>query len=160
MSEFSGAGAGGLLISALLKRALDRGLTSVFAVTVSDDAAAFFLHRGFTEVSRDDVPPGKWTGYHPERLARARCVVAEAEVALALRDFAPAPQRLEDAAQALAARGDRANARHAQLIALRRRCSWITRAVVEVEHTENELLRYAVTTEHDRLEVEGDWVVP
>ena len=73
VSEFSGAGAGGLLISALLKRALDRGLTSVFAVTVSDDAAAFFLHRGFTEVSRDDVPPGKWTGYHPERLARARC---------------------------------------------------------------------------------------
>ena len=56
-----------------MNRALDRGLTSVFAVTVSDDAAAFFLHRGFTEVSRDDVPPGKWTGYHPERLARARC---------------------------------------------------------------------------------------
>lgn len=41
-----------------------------------------------------------------------------------------------------------------ELIALRRRCSWITRAVVEVEHTENELLRYAVTAEHDRLEVE------
>ncbi|MFT3860150.1 GNAT family N-acetyltransferase [Micropruina sp.] len=73
VSEFSGAGAGGLLISALLKRALDRGLGSVFAVTVSDDAAAFFLHRGFTEVSRSEVPPGKWTGYHPERLARARC---------------------------------------------------------------------------------------
>ena len=31
------------------------------------------LEQCFTEVSRDDVPPGKWTGYHPERLARARC---------------------------------------------------------------------------------------
>lgn len=60
-------------------------------------------------------------GFGPrEPLARARCMVAEAEVALALRDFAAAPQRLEDAAQALAARGDRANALHARLIALRR----------------------------------------
>ncbi|WP_299341433.1 helix-turn-helix domain-containing protein [uncultured Pseudoxanthomonas sp.] len=60
-------------------------------------------------------------GFGPrEPLARARCMVAEAEVALALRDFAAAPQRLENAAQALAARGDRANALHARLIALRR----------------------------------------
>lgn len=55
-----------------------------------------------------------------EPLARARCVVAEAEVALALRDFGAAPQRLDEAALALSTRGDRANARHAQLIALRR----------------------------------------
>lgn len=73
VSEFSGAGAGGLLIDALLRRALDLGLTSVFAVTVSDEAAVFFLRRRFTEVSRDDVPAQKWTGYHPDRLARARC---------------------------------------------------------------------------------------
>lgn len=73
VSEFSGAGAGGLLIDALLNRARDQGLTRVFAVTVADDAAAFFLHRGFTEVSRDEVPAGKWQGYHPDRLARARC---------------------------------------------------------------------------------------
>ena len=73
VSEFSGAGAGGLLIDALLNRARDQGLTRVFAVTVADDAAAFFLHRGFTEVARDEVPAGKWQGYHPDRLARARC---------------------------------------------------------------------------------------
>ena len=60
-------------------------------------------------------------GFGPrEPLARARCVVAEAEVALALREFTASPQRLDDAAQALATRGDHANARHAQLIALRR----------------------------------------
>lgn len=73
VSEFSGAGAGGLLIDALLNRAKEMALTSVFAVTVSDDAATFFAHRGFTEVSRDEVPVGKWDGYHPDRLARARC---------------------------------------------------------------------------------------
>ena len=73
VSEFSGAGAGGLLIDALLNRARDLGLTRVFAVTVADDAAAFFLHRGFTEVSQDEVPADKWQGYHPDRLARARC---------------------------------------------------------------------------------------
>ena len=73
VSEFSGAGAGGLLIDALLARARDKALTRVFAVTVSDEAATFFLHRGFTEVSRDEVPAGKWAGYAPERLARARC---------------------------------------------------------------------------------------
>lgn len=73
VSEFSGAGAGGLLIDALLGRARDQGLTRVFAVTVSDEAATFFLHRGFTEVSRDEVPAGKWQGYQPERLALARC---------------------------------------------------------------------------------------
>lgn len=55
-----------------------------------------------------------------EPLARARCVVAEAEVALALRDFGAAPHRLDEAALTLSTRGDRANARHAQLIALRR----------------------------------------
>lgn len=55
-----------------------------------------------------------------EPLARARCVVAEAEVALALREFGAESQRLYAAAQALADRGDRANARHAHLIGVRR----------------------------------------
>ena len=91
-----------------------------------EDPAALAL-RGIAMAQLGDYPRARELlkraarGFGPrERLARARCVVAEAEVALALRDFAPAPQRLEDAAQTLAARGDRANARHAQLIALRR----------------------------------------
>ena len=55
-----------------------------------------------------------------EPVPRARCVVAEAEVALALRDFGTAPRALDDAARLLAARGDHANATHAHLITVRR----------------------------------------
>jgi hypothetical protein len=55
-----------------------------------------------------------------EALARARCVVAEAEVALAMRDLGGAPRSLAAAAAALEARGDRANALQARLIAARR----------------------------------------
>jgi len=55
-----------------------------------------------------------------EALARARCVVAEAEVALALRDLGGSPRTLAEAAAVLAARGDRANALQARLIAVRR----------------------------------------
>jgi len=54
-----------------------------------------------------------------EELARARCVVAEAEVALALRDLNGPPHALVAAAAALAVRGDRANALQARLIAAR-----------------------------------------
>lgn len=55
-----------------------------------------------------------------EILSRARCVVAEAEVALALRDFGAAPRALAEAAAVLEVRGDRVNACQARLIAVRR----------------------------------------
>jgi hypothetical protein len=55
-----------------------------------------------------------------EALARARCVVAEAEVALAMRDFGGSPRSLAAAVATLEARGDRANALQARLIAARR----------------------------------------
>lgn len=55
-----------------------------------------------------------------EALARARCVVAEAEVALAMRDFAGTPGALASAAATLEARADHGNALHARLIAVRR----------------------------------------
>jgi hypothetical protein len=58
-------------------------------------------------------------GAHEER-ARARCVVAEAEVALAMRDVAGSPRALAMAAATLDARADRANAVHARLVAVRR----------------------------------------
>ncbi len=57
---------------------------------------------------------------HHDALAHARCVVAEAEVALALRDLRGGPRALEAAAATLEARADRANALQARLIALRR----------------------------------------
>src|SRR6185369_11755651 len=55
-----------------------------------------------------------------EELARARCVVAEAEVALAMRDLGGSPRTLAAASATLAARDDLANALHARLIAVRR----------------------------------------
>ena len=55
-----------------------------------------------------------------EELARARCVVAEAEVALAMRDLGGSPRALADAALVLESRADRANALQARLIAVRR----------------------------------------
>ena len=55
-----------------------------------------------------------------EALARARCAVAEAEVALAARDLGWPPRALATAQKALQARGDTINATHARLIAARR----------------------------------------
>src|SRR6188472_3884585 len=52
-----------------------------------------------------------------EELARARCLVAEAEVALAMRDLGGSPRALTAAAAALEVHGDRANAVQARLIA-------------------------------------------
>ena len=55
-----------------------------------------------------------------EALSRARCTVAEAEVALAMRDLGGSPRELAAAAATLEARADRANALQARLIAARR----------------------------------------
>ncbi|MEP6501986.1 MAG: helix-turn-helix domain-containing protein [Betaproteobacteria bacterium] len=55
-----------------------------------------------------------------EELARARCVVAEAEVALAMRDLGGTSRALDGAVATLEARADRANALHARLVAARR----------------------------------------
>ena len=55
-----------------------------------------------------------------EELARARCVVAEAEVALAMRDLGGSSRALVSAAATLEARADHANALQAHLIAARR----------------------------------------
>ena len=55
-----------------------------------------------------------------ERLAQARCQVAEAEVALAARDLSGPVRALDAAAQALEALGDRANALYARLVGARR----------------------------------------
>jgi tetratricopeptide (TPR) repeat protein len=57
-------------------------------------------------------------GQH-DALARARCIVAEAEVALAMRDFSASSHTLAGARATLEARGDKANAVQARLIAAR-----------------------------------------
>jgi tetratricopeptide (TPR) repeat protein len=91
-----------------------------------DDPAALAL-RGIAMAQLGDYPRARELlrravrGFGPrEAVARARCVVAEAEVALAIRELGGAPRVLDEAARVLASRGDRANATHALLIAVRR----------------------------------------
>jgi hypothetical protein len=55
-----------------------------------------------------------------ETVARARCVVAEAEIALAARDLGWPVKRLESARKTLDAHGDRVNAAHARYLVVRR----------------------------------------
>jgi hypothetical protein len=55
-----------------------------------------------------------------EHLARARCVVAEAEIALVSRDLSWPATSLEAARTTLEAHGDRINAAHARHLAIRR----------------------------------------
>jgi len=62
---------------------------------------------------------GRGFGAH-EELARARCVLAEAEVALAMRDLTGLPRNLVAASATLEAHADHANAQHARLIGVRR----------------------------------------
>src|SRR4029077_11613893 len=52
-----------------------------------------------------------------EGVARARCVVADAEVALAMREFGASPRSLAAASALLEAHGDTGNALQARLIA-------------------------------------------
>jgi amino-acid N-acetyltransferase len=77
VSRFSGAGAGALLLDGLVDRAREQGLLSVFAVTVSDAAAAFFTRRAFREADHDAVPAAKWDGYDGVRRAEARVFVRD-----------------------------------------------------------------------------------
>ncbi len=72
ISRLSGAGAGGLLVDGLVERAASDGLRAVFAVTVSDAAAAFFTRKGFEEVGQERLPAAKWDGYDPARRSAAR----------------------------------------------------------------------------------------
>src|SRR5262249_25416466 len=55
-----------------------------------------------------------------ERVARARCVAAESEVALAARDLAWPARPLEEARRTLEAHGDRDNGLYATLLQIRR----------------------------------------
>ena len=109
-------------------RALAAGdaLGALKRVALRDDPPALAL-RGIAMAQLGDYPRSRELlkraarafGAHEER-ARARCVVAEAEVALAMRDFAGSPRALAAAAATLQAHGDPANAMQARLIALRR----------------------------------------
>jgi hypothetical protein len=109
-------------------RALAAGdaLRALKSVALREDPPALAL-RGIAMAQLGEHPrarqllrrAAKAFGAH-EELSRARCVVAEAEVALAMRDLAASPRTLASAAAALESRGDRVNACQARLIAARR----------------------------------------
>src|SRR5688572_25264240 len=109
-------------------RALAAGdpLAALQRVALRDDPPALAL-RGIAMAQLGEHPRARELlrraarGFGPrEELARARCVVAEAEVALAMRELHGSPRALVAAAAALEARADRANALQARLIAVRR----------------------------------------
>lgn len=109
-------------------RALAAGdaLGALKRVALRDDPPALAL-RGIAMAQLGEHPRARELlrraardfGAH-EEMARARCVVAEAEVAMAMRDLGDSPRALAAAAATLEAREDHANALQARLIAVRR----------------------------------------
>ena len=109
-------------------RALAAGdpLGALNRVALRDDAPALAL-RGIAMAQLGDLDRAKAlvrqaarTFGPREAVARARCVVAEAEIALASRDLAWPTKALATAAATLDAHGDRANAAHARHLEIRR----------------------------------------
>ena len=109
-------------------RALAAGdpLAALNRVALRDDAPALAL-RGIAMAQLGDLTRAKELlrcaarAFGPqEATARARCVVAEAEIALVSRDLGGPMQMLGAARVALEARGDRANAAHAGYLDARR----------------------------------------
>jgi DNA-binding transcriptional ArsR family regulator len=109
-------------------RALREGdpLGALHRVALRDDPAALAL-RGIAMAQLGNLGrarellrrAARGFGRH-ETLARARCLTAEAEVALAARDLAWPPRALTEALRTFTARGDRENAAHARLLQIRR----------------------------------------
>ena len=95
-------------------------------VALRNDAPALAL-RGIAMAQLGDLEKARGlmrraaSAFGPkEPMARARCVVAEAEIALASRDLAWPMKRLDAAQAELETQGDRANAGHARTIEIRR----------------------------------------
>lgn len=109
-------------------RALAAGdaLNALKRISLRDDPPALAL-RGIAMAQLGELPRARELlrraarafGRH-EELSRARCVVAEAEVALAMRELNAAPRSLQAAVASLEAHDDHANALHARLIDARR----------------------------------------
>jgi len=109
-------------------RALARGdpLGALNRVALRDDAPALAL-RGIAMAQLGDLVRAKALlrraarGFGPkEAVARARCIVAEAEIALVSRDLTWPAKALDAARATLEAHGDRVNAAHARNLEVRR----------------------------------------
>ena len=115
-----------LIAAAARALAVGDALGALKRVGLRDDPPALAL-RGIAMAQLGELPRARELLRHAVRgfgahedLARARCVVAEAEVALAMRDLRGSPRTLAAASATLEAHADRANALHARLIAVRR----------------------------------------
>jgi hypothetical protein len=109
-------------------RALARGdpLGALKRVALREDPPSLAL-RGIAMAQLGDLPRAKALLRRATRafgskeaVARARCVVAEAEVALASRDLSWPAKTLDEARATLEAHGDRVNAAHARYLEVRR----------------------------------------
>lgn len=109
-------------------RALATGdpLGALKLVALRDDAPALAL-RGIAMAQLGDLTRAKMLVRSAARafgrkepLARARCVIAEAEIALASRDLNWPEKELEAACSTLEEHGDAANAAHARYLSVRR----------------------------------------
>ncbi len=109
-------------------RALAAGdpLGALDRVALRDDPPALAL-RGIAMAQLGDFPRARTLlrsaarTFGPQQaLARARCVVAEAEIAFAARDLANADNTLDAARAVLERHGDWVNAAHARFVAIRR----------------------------------------
>src|SRR4029079_8510917 len=109
-------------------RALAAGdpLGALKRVALRDDAPALAL-RGIAMAQLGDLVRAKTLlrravrAFRPqEAVARARCVVAEAEIALVSRDLGWPAKALDAARATLEAHADRANAAHARYLEVRR----------------------------------------
>jgi hypothetical protein len=109
-------------------RALAAGdpLAALNCVALRDDAPGLAL-RGIAMAQLGDLRRARTLlrraarAFGPrEALARARCIVAEAEVALASRELGWSATALDAARTVLESHGDRANAVHARHLAIRR----------------------------------------
>jgi tetratricopeptide (TPR) repeat protein len=115
-----------LINAAALALAAGDPLGALKRVALRDDAPALAL-RGIAMAQLGDLVRAKALlrsaarAFGPsEAVARARCVVAEAEIALASRDLGWPAKALEAARATLEEHGDRVNAAHARYLVVRR----------------------------------------
>jgi len=115
-----------LIVAAARALATGDPLGALQRVALRDDPPALAL-RGIAMAQLGDLPRAKALlqaaarAFGPrEAVARARCIVAEAEIALVSRDLGWPAHALDAARATLEARGDRVNAAHARHLQVRR----------------------------------------
>ncbi len=115
-----------MITAAALSLAHGDPLAALSRVALRDDAPALAL-RGIAMAQLGDLSRARQLVRRAARafgakeaVARARCLLAEAEIALAVRDLDTSTTLLADAHRTLDAHGDHANAAHARYLEIRR----------------------------------------